>query len=86
MLDKSLNHHRDRLILVASQILETHPSARPDRLPVSLREAGFSSLDLVRLVLSVEEDFGIALGPDDMDPENFEPLDSREGLVRRLAA
>lgn len=86
MLDRVATSTRDRLVSLATSILADNPSARPDYLGASLREAGLTSLDTVKLVLAVENEFGITVGPDDFDPVNFETLDALEGLVRRLSA
>lgn len=86
MLDRVSNNIRSRLSAVALGIVSEHEHGRPDRIGVSLREAGLTSLDLVKLVLGIEREFGIAIEPDDMDPENFETLDALERLVARLGA
>ena len=68
------------------EVIAGNPLARPERIAGNLREAGLTSLDTVKLVLSIERDFGITIGPDDFDTENFETLDALEALVKRTIA
>ena len=86
MLDRPNISCRDRLDLLVRTLIADNPLARPDRIASNLREAGLTSLDIVKLVLSIERDFGITIGPDDFDAENFETLDALEALVGRLTA
>ena len=84
VLDKVSNGVHDRLRALVLQIVSEQDSGRPNRIDVNLREAGLTSLDMVKLVLAIENEFGIMIEPDDMDPENFETLDALERLVCRL--
>lgn len=84
MLDRPSLTFRDRLTLLVEEILSQDPLARPDRIKSGLREAGMTSLDTVRLVLGIEAEFGVMIGADDLDPENFATLDSLEALIDRL--
>ncbi len=84
MLDRS--SPRERLAAIVRTIVEGQPFGRPDRLDGDLREAGLTSLDLVKVVLAVEVEFGVMLDPDDMHPENFQSLDAMETLVARVQA
>ena len=85
MLNQLSQGYRDRLIALVRDVISDHPLARPDRIPESLAEAGLTSLDLVRLVLGIEREFGVSVGADDLDPANFETLDGLEALVHRLS-
>lgn len=84
MLDRSCP--RERLASIVRAIVEGQPFGRPDRLEGDLREAGLTSLDLVKVVLAIETEFDLMLGPDDMHPENFQTLATMEDLVARLQA
>ncbi len=85
MLDQVSLGYRDRLIAIVKDVISDHPFARPDRIPQSLAEAGLTSLDLVKLVLGIEREFGVTIGGDDMEPENFSTLEALETLVYRLS-
>lgn len=80
------NSPRDRLAAIVRSIVEKQPLGRPDRIEGDLREAGLTSLDLVKVVLAIEAEFNVALEPDDMHPENFASLATMEALVLRLPA
>ena len=84
MLDRT--NTRERLGAIVRAIVEGQPFGRPDRLDGDLREAGLTSLDLVKVVLAIETEFGLTLDADDMHPENFQTLDAMEGFVARLQA
>ena len=84
VLDQVSLGYRDRLTAIVKDVIGDHPLARPDRISESLAEAGLTSLDLVKLVLGIEREFGVSIGGDDMEPENFQTLDSLEALVQRL--
>jgi acyl carrier protein len=51
----------------------------------NLRKAGFSSMDLVTLMLSVEDAFGIELPQEKMTPDSFRSIEAIEALVASLA-
>ena len=84
VLDKVNGGMRARLGAIVLQVVNDHDQGRPDRIAIGLREAGLTSLDMVKLVLAIEREFGIVIEPDDMEPDNFETLDTIERLVTRL--
>lgn len=86
MLDRPTHALRDRLERLVREVIASNDLARPERIESNLQEAGLTSLDTVKLVLSIEREFGIVIGPDDFDAENFETLEALEALVGRLAA
>jgi phosphopantetheine attachment domain protein len=49
----------------------------------SLAESGVDSLSLVTLIVSIEEEFGIAFTDDDLQPENLRSLESLVALTER---
>jgi acyl carrier protein len=50
----------------------------------NLEAAGFSSLDFVNLMLTVEESFGVKIPSARMTPGNFRTIQDIETLVRSL--
>jgi acyl carrier protein len=52
----------------------------------NLEAAGFSSLDFVNLMLTVEESFGVKIPSARMTPGNFRTIQDIETLVRSLQA
>lgn len=86
MLDRPTQDSRVRIERLVCEIIAGNELARPERIDSSLQEAGLTSLDTVKLVLSIEREFGIAIGPDDFDAENFETLDALVALVGRASA
>ena len=86
MLDRPSLSRRDRLIALVHDILRDNAFARPDHIAVNLREAGLTSLDLVKLVLGIEREFGVIIDADDFDPGNFETIDALQHLVDRRTA
>lgn len=47
-------------------------------------EDGFiDSFDLTRLIAIMEEEFGISIGGDELDAENFKNLDALQALLER---
>lgn len=54
---------------------------RPEQLPLQndtqlLESAILDSLSLLKLVLFLEEQFGVVVAPDDLIPKNFETVDA----------
>ena len=86
MLDRPTDARRNRLERLVREVIAGNEHARPERIESNLQEAGLTSLDTVKLVLSIEREFGIVIGPDDFDAENFETLDALEALVARSTA
>lgn len=55
--------------------------SRPEQLPLQndtqlLESAILDSLSLLKLVLFLEEQFGVVVAPDDLIPKNFETVDA----------
>lgn len=48
-----------------------------------LHAEGLDSLMLMQLILLLEQEFGVAIGPEDLDRENFSSLTNIASLVRR---
>jgi acyl carrier protein len=58
-----------------------HRTVRPDD---DLREAGLSSLDMVSLVLSIEDEVGIMIPENAIQPSNFRSVAAITTLVAGL--
>jgi acyl carrier protein len=86
MLDKTGSGVHERLAETVRAIVAKHPDGRPDRIDGDLREAGLTSLDMVKLVLAIEDGFGLTLDADDMHPDNFATLDAMVALVAHKKA
>ncbi len=83
-LDASTNGLCDRLINLVKPLLEPGaPLADPFPMHQKLSELGLASLGMVNLMLAVESEFGIAISPADITPDNFHSLASVEALVER---
>jgi acyl carrier protein len=54
-------------------------------LDTDLREAGFSSLDMVNLVLSVEEEFSVTIPEAQITPGNLRSVAAIGALIDKLA-
>lgn len=44
----------------------------------------FSSFELMKLIATLEETYGIAISADDVMPENFDSIDAIVSMVNRL--
>ena len=69
---------------VVRRILQARAIAQPVLPHDDLREAGLTSLDMVSLVLSVEQEFGIKIPEREITPANFRSIATIETLVARL--
>ncbi len=69
---------------VVRRVLEARSIAQPVKPQQDLREAGLTSLDMVSLVLSVEQEFGIKVPEREITPTNFRSIATIETLVARL--
>jgi acyl carrier protein len=84
MLDGRLHLTRDRLLALVEQILVKNPAARPVSADDPLIAAGFSSVDMVELMLAVEADFDITIPAAEITPEHFRSISTIEALIDRL--
>lgn len=76
---------RARLRAVVTDILASHAIAAPFADDDTLAEVGLTSLDMVKLMLAVENEFTIEIPQADITPETFRSVATMERLVRRLA-
>jgi acyl carrier protein len=87
LLDGSAATARGRLAALVMRILEENSIKRATvSSTAQLSELGLSSLDMVRLMLSVEAEFGVAIPPSDITPSNFYSIASIEALIERITA
>ena len=83
MLDRS--HVADSLLVLTRQFAPGLP-ARDALARSPAAESGLTSMAAVRLMLSIEAAFAIAIPDAELTPENFVTTDSIEALIRRMHA
>jgi acyl carrier protein len=84
MLDRS--HPVDSLLVLTRQFAPSLPAGDVLARSALLREAGLTSMAAVRLMLSIEAAYAIAIPDAELTPENFATTDSIEALIRRMHA
>lgn len=47
-------------------------------------EGLLDSLEIVTIIASIEEKFGIDINPDDIDPDNFQSAEAMWEMIQRL--
>ena len=75
-----------RIAGVVQRLLNEHSINRVAGTEEDLRQAGLSSLDMVSLVLSVEEEFGVMIPEGSIMPANFRSIRTISTLVESLQA
>lgn len=81
MLDRTTLEATDRVALLVRRIMGKRAIAQPIGPHDDLRDYGFSSLEIVNLMLSVETDFGIKIPEREMTPANFRSIARIVALV-----
>ena len=84
MLDRS--HPVDSLLILTRQFAPGLPARDALARSAPLREAGLTSMAAVRLMLSIEAAYAIAIPDAELTPENFATTDSIEALIGRMHA
>jgi acyl carrier protein len=84
MAEPNRDSTEGRIIGVVQRLLAERSIERNVDPGDDLREAGFDSLNLVRLVLSVEAEFGLVVPEQSITPANFRTVSSISGLVSGL--
>jgi acyl carrier protein len=83
-VNNSYNSPKERIVVIAERLLQqrsiSHTLADED----SFEDVGMNSLDLAKLVLLVEDEFGLVLGKRDITPANFRSVSALSRLVVRL--
>lgn len=77
-------------VTISEWIRNNCPNATPDTQlsggTLLLEEVGLDSLEIVRLVNFVEDEFQISVDVEELVPENFETLDRVVAMVQRMRA
>ncbi len=47
-------------------------------------EGLLDSLEIVTIIASIEEKFGIEINPDDIDPDNFQSAEKMWGMIEKF--
>ena len=76
----------DNLLALTRQFAPGLPTSDALARSASLRDAGLTSMAAVRLMLSIEAVFAIAIPDGELTPENFATADSIEALIWRMRA
>jgi len=75
----------ERVAVLARRATGKQPITKPIGPDDDLRACGLSSLGLVNLMLSVEDEFGLKVPERDMTPANFRSIARIAELVRALS-
>jgi acyl carrier protein len=86
MSDPNAKSVAERIAGVVRRLLADRSIDRVVRAEEDLRQAGLSSLDMVSLVLSVEEEFDLMVPEAGIMPANFRSIDAISRLVESLRA
>ena len=84
MSDPNAPSVAERIVAVVQRLLTEHSIDRAVGTDEDLRQAGLSSLDMVTLVLSVEEEFGLVVPEASIMPANFRSIAAISRLVEQL--
>jgi acyl carrier protein len=76
----------DNLLTLTRQFAPGLPATDALARSASLRDAGLTSMAAVRLMLSIEAVFAIAIPDGELTPENFATAASIEALIWRMRA
>ena len=81
MLDRTNPDATDRVTQLVRRILDKRAITRPVGPDDDLRAGGFSSLDIVNLMLAVETEFALRIPEREMTPANFRSIARITALV-----
>ena len=84
MSDSNAQSLEQRIAGVVQRLLAVHSINRVVSADEDLRQAGLSSLDMVSLVLSVEEEFDLMVPEVSIAPSNFRSIAAISRLVDSL--
>jgi acyl carrier protein len=84
VLDRTDLASSERVAALVRTLLAKRSIDRPMGRDDDLAEGGFSSLDIVNLMLAVEAEFDISIPEPDMTPSNFRSMARIEALLQRL--
>ena len=74
----------DRVLQLAGDVLAGEARARAIGVDDALRDAGLTSMAMVRLMMATEIAFNIAIPNEDLHPDNFRTVRAVARLVERL--
>jgi acyl carrier protein len=74
----------DRIVTVVRRLLSARSITRPFCSEDVLTEAGLTSLDAVRLVLLVEDEFKLTIPIKEITPANFRSISTIARLITKL--
>ena len=86
MSDANTQPVEQRIAILVRRLLAEHSIDHTVVVDEDLRLAGLSSLDMVSLVLSVEEEFGLMIPESGITPNNFRSVVAIAHLVDSLRA
>jgi acyl carrier protein len=86
MSDSNAQSVEQRIAVLVQRLLAEHSIDHAVLVDEDLRLAGLSSLDMVSLVLSVEEEFGLMIPESGITPNNFRSVVAIGRLVDSLRA
>ena len=78
------NSPKDRIVVIAERLLQQRSISHSLSDDDNFEEVGMNSLDLAKLVLQVEDEFGLVLGKRDITPANFRSVSAISRLVVKL--
>jgi acyl carrier protein len=84
LVDNSNISAGERIIAVVQRMMNERSITRPVSCDDTLAEAGLTSLDAVRLVLLVEDEFKVEIPIREMTLANFRSISTLSRLVTRL--
>jgi acyl carrier protein len=83
-MDNSSTSAGERVVAVIQRLIGDRSIARTLSLNDTLAEAGLTSLDAIRLVLLVEDEFGIEIPVSELTLANFRSISTISLLITRL--
>jgi len=83
-IDNSSASAGERVVAVIQRLIGDRSIARPVSLDDTLAEAGLTSLDAIRLVLLVEDEFSIEIPVSELTLVNFRSISTISRLVTKL--
>jgi acyl carrier protein len=84
MMDNNETSARERVVTVVQRLLSARSIIRSVYSEDVLAEAGLTSLDAVRLVLLVEDEFKITIPTKEITPANFRSASTIARLITKL--
>ena len=86
MIESNRQPLEQKIAGLVQRLLVEHSINRVVAMDEDLRLAGLSSLDMVSLVLTVEEEFGVMVPEAGITPANFRSIAAISRLVESLGA